>query len=328
MNPELELAERELARRRHQSDLCEARERCSEQLDAILADGPTARDRVDALECSARRFRLCAGSIAAVLVAVAGLNLSARAGDEARGVFSTLIARSATLDTLTLRGPLRIVDTAGKVLAYLGREGEASGSGPVVLGLSATGGPEGEQTLRLATSVSGAAVSARTADGDSSIMLLARSSGPEIEMRDGPRTRVVSEERAGEALPAVAAGRASASSAIDLRSANAQAIGHGFIAVGLAIEAGAGGTTVRGRVINTDAVRHDGVKLRLVASGASAVVEIPRISPGNSTGFEATLKGVQPDALGRGRLEYLTSTVTYQAHSTRGHRAELAPATN
>ena len=93
-------------------------------------------------------------------------------------------------------------------------------------------------------------------------------------------------------------------------------VGHGFLVTDLSAHPAAEGIEVRGRMVNTTAVVHSGLAFKISLGDASATLTVPKISPGNSTGFRVTLPGAAPDRLGGAKIEYLGSTVAFQATST------------
>ena len=92
-------------------------------------------------------------------------------------------------------------------------------------------------------------------------------------------------------------------------------VGHGFLVADLSAHPAADGVEVRGRMVNTTAVVHSGLAFKISLGGASATLTVPKISPGNSTGFRVTLPGASADRAGSAKIEYLGSTVAYQATS-------------
>ena len=271
-------------------------------------------------------------SLAAVVLADVQVRDAATPARPASG------AESISVDDLWVRGAIHVLDETGREVAFLGRErgtsGEGDGSGPIVLGLyspsSGDGGPE--QTLRLATSESGSAISVRTPDGRSSMTLLAGATGPEVELRQGARHRVISAKpdpgqarlarSSGRALPAV--GTASGSDGqIDLSLSDVQEIGHGFMVVNLLVEERPDGVLVSGRMINGSSVPHTHIEFELALAGQSKSFHITRISPGNSTGFSVALSDVSVANSGTARIQLVRSTLSYFGHSLKGFSGQL-----
>ncbi len=280
-----------------------------------------------------RQARVVATAIAAGAIAggIAAYVLIGAAPD--RGSAATL-SGTVTLDDLYLRGSLHVLDDAGREVALLGREaGQARG--PVVLGLySPADGDSAEQTLRLATSESGSAISLRSPEGDSSITLFAGRQGPEVALNRGASHRVISEQPevvpapAGTALPAVAAGTTPSSGPhlVQLTQSAVQSIGHGFMVSKLEATPHPNGVRVKGRVINTTSVAHKGLSFRIALGEHSQAFGINLISPGNSTGFWTVVRGASLEGSPPAEIEYLASTVTYQGHSLRGHDGAIQTA--
>jgi len=253
-------------------------------------------------------------------------------------VSDVISARSIRADHVAVTGDLRLLDADGNVLALLGRDlsaaGESSSDAPIVLALNAVGEPS-RQLLRLAASKTGSAVTLETPTGSSSVSLLSMPSGSSVEVRKGEQTRRIYGGTGGE-LPSVAAGpKASAivsSAAADLPAwtplregtpagdvPELHEIGHGFLVADLSAHPAAAGVEVRGRIVNTTAVVHNGLAFRVGLGDVSAIVTVPKISPGNSTGFKVTLPGARSDQVGDAQVEYLGSTVAFQATSTEPH---------
>ncbi len=244
-------------------------------------------------------------------------------------------ARSVRADRIAVTRDLRILDAQGNELAVLGREPGAPGAksteGPVVLALSAQG-EASRQLLRFAASKTGAGLTLEGPTGGSSVSLLSTGSGSTVEIRNGERT----ERLAGaepEELPPVGAGpktRGALLSGADEVPVwtpqregppngdipEVREVGHGFLVTDLSAHPAAEGVEVRGRMVNTTAVVHSGLAFKISLGDASATLTVPKISPGNSTGFRVTLPGAAPDRLGGAKIEYLGSTVAFQATST------------
>lgn len=282
-----------------------------------------------------RRLRLRWGArYAGVLALATGLGLYLVASGS--GVASpddagpTPGSRHSPLDELWVHGAIHLLDESGQQIALLGQEQRI---GPIVLGLYAPTAPgqESEQTLRLATSESGSALSVRTATGDSSVTIFAGERGPEVELKQGSVGRLITHlseplrhatSSVARGLPAVGSGSPS-SPEIDLSLDGIQDIGGGFMVSRLAAEERPDGVKVTGRVINTTSIKHRQLRFRMTLGERSEVFEINLISPGNSTGFAVLLPDAQLAGSGFARIEYLNSTVTYFGHSLRGLDGQL-----
>jgi len=301
--------ERELERQQHRAQLIAARATAFRKL--------RQRFVVTALFVGA-----LAGAAAAVAVMFTTPRGEAAATERLQG-------GTATLDELYLRGSLHVLDDSGREVALLGRESDQK-AGPVVLGLYSP--TEGEQTLRLATSESGSAISVRTPNGDSSLTLFAGHSGPELEINQGDQRRVISEQEpaprvvtaaaSGRALPAVGAASHApllGPQAIDLATSQLQDVGHGFLVSRLAATAHPNGVRIAGRIINTTSVRHRDLAFRIGLGGHAREFKINLISPGNSTSFAAVIPDASLDSNPAAEIEFLSSTVNYLGLSLKGH---------
>lgn len=232
------------------------------------------------------------------------------------------------LDELWVRGAIHIVDSSGNEVAILGRE---KGEGPVVMGLYPPNRallPEGTQhTLRLAASNTDTALTVRSAIGESELSLLAESGGPQIELRDGNQSRILTEiepaRRERTTRPPDVAARPAISHRIDLNLPEVQRIGDGFMVSQLNTESTADGVRVSGRMINTTSVRHRNARFRIGSGPNSNSFAIGLISPGNSTSFSVLMPGLDPSATNRVTIAYLGSTLNYFDHSLRGVNGEV-----
>lgn len=182
------------------------------------------------------------------------------------------------------------------------------------------------QTLRMATSETGAALTLVTPEEDSEVTLAASAYGPEVKLRHAGRTRVLSEEPRTAALPAVSAtsGRPLPPLALDVDMPTVQEIGHGFLVTRLRASEHSDGVVLSGRIINATSLRHTGIDFQISGGGASRGFRIPMISPGNSTGFVVTLPGVSKAGLESARIDYVSSTVTYVAYWAKDHEGQLS----
>ena len=297
----------ELERDLHQTDLVEA--------------------RLDALK-KLRRFRIITltgiGVVALVVLELVTTRTEPALAQEGARVVGS---KQAPLDELWVTGAIHLVDYDGRELAVLGRE---QGDGPVVMGLY---GPDAEgparQTLRLAASKSGAALSIRTPEGEASITALVNDQGPELELKRSSTRHLVTEVEpatrtvVASTLPVVGAARVAYSPEVEVAAARVQNIGDGFLVAQLNTDARPDGLRLSGRVINASSLKHRKVRFRITLAGQSDVIEIPLISPGNSTSFVRTFADVNLAKADSVRIEYLSSRVTYFGHSLRGIDGEL-----
>jgi hypothetical protein len=213
------------------------------------------------------------------------------------------------LENLTVRGAIRIVDTQGNVVATFGNvPGEAGRAESLALELRSPGTDGPRETLRLESLSSGATLSLRTPDRHSSMTLVSGDAGPYLLMTQGSHQRLIGTE-GGDTLPAVSAGEESRE--LDLLDRRAQALGEGLSAVDLRVA----GRRLRGRILNTSSVRHTGVEVELALADQRLALQVPVVSPGNSTGFSVPLPADFPEAMLRGaRVARVSSTLHYDAH--------------
>jgi hypothetical protein len=241
--------------------------------------------------------------------------------------------RVVTVEDLTVRGAIRIVDERGQQIAIFGRDTDGSGGRePLTLGMSSPTLSGPRETLRMTALDTGGTVSLKTPDARSNMTIFAGTNGPFIVLKEDERSRVISEERESrpyvtaaapqqQRLPRVSAGAGPAT--IDLTSEEAQRIDDSFVAVGLAAQNG----RVSGRIVNTSSVQHTGLRFALDLAGERLDVRVPMISPGNSTAFSAALPaGLSRDALRGARMSFVESTLRFHHHKTWGssakHRAD------
>lgn len=293
------------------------------------------RQRSTARVAAALAVSLAVGALAFVGWALPRLDGS--------GTLDEISARSIRADRVAVTGDLRLLDAAGNELAVLGREFASADSklrGPVVLTLNAEGDPS-RQLLRFAASKAGAGLTLEAPTGSSSVSLLSTQSGSTVEVRNGEQTQRLAGETVEE-LAAVGAGprvsgvTASAATNVPVWTPAREGksrddipelreVGHGFLVADLSAHPVAEGVEVRGRMVNTTAVVHNGLAFKVSLGGASATLTVPKISPGNSTGFRVALPAAAADRLGDAKVEYLGSTVAFQATSTEpiyGRRVE------
>jgi hypothetical protein len=281
---------------------------------------------------TARILGVLAASVVAGALAFAIFTPGLHEGPQALDEIS---ARSIRADRIAVTGDLRLVDAAGNPLAVLGRGLGAAGADPsdrpVVLSLNAEGDPA-RQLVRIAASKSGARLTLETPTGSSSVTARSTQSGSTVEVREGEETQSFSGAMPAP-LPPVAAGPKEAAPVqtaapevpawTPRRGEPARGelplvrdVGHGFLVADLSARPAAGGVEVRGRMVNTSAVVHNGLGFKITLGPASATLTIPKISPGNSTGFRVTVPGAATDTIADAQVEYLGSTVAFQATST------------
>ena len=222
------------------------------------------------------------------------------------------------LENLTVRGAIRIVDDLGNVVAVFGNvPGEAGKAETLALELRSQNSDGPKETLRLESLASGATLSLRTPDRHSSMTLVSGEAGPYLLMAQGSQQRLIGTENA-DALPEVGAGGPEGRE-LDLLDRRAQALEDGLSAVDLRISRG----RLRGRILNTSSVRHTGIEVDLALADQHLALQIPLVSPGNSTGFAVPLPPGVPEAMLRSaRVARVTSTLHYDAHQPGSESAQ------
>jgi hypothetical protein len=261
-----------------------------------------ARPRPEALGCTVRSHRgalaLSAGALAAALLTAVGAPGAREDADPGWSI--------PPLENLTVRGAIRIVDEHGNVVALFGNVPGEGGSETLALELRSADGGQGA-AVRLESLESGAALALRTPDRHSAMTLVSGDAGPYLLLAQGSRQRVIGPETA-DALPAV--GARDAERALDLTDRRAQPLGEGLSAVDLRVARG----QLRGRILNTSSVRHTGVEVELALGDHKLALQVPVISPGNSTGFGVAVPAGLPEPLLRSaRVARVTSTLHYDA---------------
>jgi len=293
--------------------------------------------RISALERANRRLWIGLGALAMTLVSIA----------IAAGLVATNLEVPGTLapshgegtsggdvvaDDVTVRGALRVVDDLGRNLVFIGREpGGVADASQSVIGLFA--GTESEapqQTIRLATSGAGSALSLSTPDGARSVSVFAGANAVSVDLRKGDSTRVISEradgavssaQAASDASPKVetptassrAAADATRGGAIDLSDGALQPLGDGFFVGGLSLSDQGGVLRVRGRLVNSTSVDQLRAEFRLLVAGREVPFSVARIAAGGSTPFTVELPPAKADALRSARMRWVRSTVSYRA---------------
>jgi hypothetical protein len=247
--------------------------------------------------------------------------------------YADLVAGALSVDHLLVRGQVELVDESGRRLAFLGREpADVGGPAPVAFGLY---GDDAEgQVLRMAASSRGAALSLEAPEGESSLSLVALAGGAQIDLRDGEITRQLGAEPPA-ALPEVAAApvesalreipewRPQASDPARGPVANAIDVGDGFVAVDLALVESDAGAELTGRMVNGTALTHHGLAFRVTIDGVTESFTIPKISPGNSTGFSLRIPGATSAPVTPPSIAFLGSTIGFQANSIEPRHARL-----
>jgi hypothetical protein len=149
--------------------------------------------RIGELERANRRLWIGIGALFTTLasLAIAGGLFAAHFEVPASGITAGPAGGALKVDELEVRHALRIVDDQGRDLVWLGREAPgagpaAAGSEQTVLGLFAANDSEApQQTVRVATSKLGSALSLSSLDGGASSSLFAGRTGVALELRRG-----------------------------------------------------------------------------------------------------------------------------------------------
>ena len=219
---------------------------------------------------------------------------------------------TVSVDELQVHKAVRVVDDAGRDLIWIGREtdrAKADSDAQAVIGLFAAGPGAPQQTMRLATSPLGSALSLSSLDGDATSSLFAGASGVSLELRRGATARTLSEQRnggasaaaprrrrprrraspprsargarkQGDALAARPAGDGAAS--IDLTNPVLQAIGSGFLVSPTSVTDSSGGLRVRGRIVNATSLDQARAEFRLSVGKREVPFTVARIDAGTS----------------------------------------------
>lgn len=290
--------------------------------------------RLAALEHANHRLWIGLAALGMTLVSVClvGLFLAAsiELPSDANSRTGSASGRSLVVDDVTVRGALRVVDEAGQSLVWIGRErtpaGTSAGTGQAVIGLFAgTSSAAPQQTIRLATSTLGSALSLSTPDGSDSASVFAGESGVSIELRRGETSRLISEQAEGapgarslerhgkraEAVMRAAAGDSERGAIVDLSDPALQLVGDGFYVGQLSLSDQSGVLRVSGRLVNATSVDQLRAEFRLSVAGRDLPFSVGRIPAGSSTAFTVELPSANAAALRAARLRWLRSTLSY-----------------
>jgi hypothetical protein len=301
--------------------------------------------RLGALERANRRLWVGIGALFTTLVSLAlaaaffaanfELPRAAVAGSDSG------ILRVADLE---VRNAVRVVDDSGRSLAWLGRESRRGGELQVVLGLfAATGADEPQQTVRIATSGLGSALSMSSVDGAASSSLFAGKSGVSLELRRGATASTWTEKPGAavavaapapkpapepERLPpppalpvpagplaeadAIAARAAEGGAAtIDLTNPTLQSLGSGFLVGPTSVTDSNGGLRVRGRIVNATSVEQARAEFRLAVGKREVSFSVARVAAGGSAPFAVELPQSGKGDVRAARMRWLRSSVRY-----------------
>ena len=294
--------------------------------------------RIGALERANRRLWI---GVAASFTTLVSLGIAAAmfaAHLEVPGAIAPGEGLPGTLhvDELEVRHALRVVDADGRTLISLGREDKPeSGSSQAVVALFA-GDRAPQQTIRLATSSLGSALSLASVDGGSSSSLFAGASGVSLELRRGATVRSWSELRepgaagAGsapapaqaaaprataaahgesEALAARAAGDGAA--VVDLTNPALQAVGSGFLVGPSSVTDSSGGLRVRGRIVNATSVDQSRAEFRIALGAHEVSFTVARVSAGGSAPFAVELQAAGKADVRAAHMRWMRSSLAY-----------------
>jgi hypothetical protein len=252
---------------------------------------------------------------------------------------------SLRVDDLEVRNALRVVDDSGRNLVWLGRETPKGGAPQVVFGLfAAADSAEPQQTVRIATSRLGSALSLSSLDGSTSSSLFAGATGVSLELRRGASTATYTDKPgpgAGAAPlqvqapppapPIRAAGEAGAPAApplaesdavaarsaadgtftVDLTNPTLQSLGSGFLVGPTSVTDSGGGLRVRGRIVNTTSVDQARAEFRLGIGKREVSFSVARVGAGGSAPFAVELPENGKADVRAARMRWLRSSVRY-----------------
>ncbi len=303
--------------------------------------------RLGALERANRRLWVGVGALFTTLVSLvlAGAFFAAtfEMPRAAVGGSDSGILRVADLE---VRNGVRVVDDEGRSLAWLGRESQRGGEQQVVLGLFASGGAdEPQQTVRVATSSLGSALSLSSLDGGTSSSLFAGKTGVSLELRRGATAATWSEKPGAAvavAAPAPApkpapeperlspppaapgaagplteadalAARAAEGGAatIDLTNPTLQSLGSGFLVGPTSVTDSNGGLRVRGRIVNATSVEQARAEFRLGIGKREVSFSVAKVAAGGSAPFAVELPQGGKADVRAARMRWLRSSVRY-----------------
>ncbi len=298
--------------------------------------------RLVALEQANRRLWLGIGALFMTLISVALAGFLFVSNVELDVPAAGAAGGSLEATDLTLRGALRVVDEDGRNLVWIGREPASAGASAApaqsVIGLFSAAGAEAPlQTVRLATSPQGSALSLSTPDGSESVSAFAGDAGVALELRRGEKTHVLSERSEAKAAagapasppaplaretqpagkrseaPATASRGSDAEkgTAVDLSDPTIQPLGADFYVGQLALDDSRGVLRVSGRLINASSVDQLRAEFRLTVGGRELPFSVGRIPAGGSTAFTVELPSVSSSALRSARLRWVRSTLSY-----------------
>jgi len=303
--------------------------------------------RIGALERANRRLWI---GIAALFMTLVSLGIVAAlfaARLELPGAVATAGAAVLKVDELEVRRALRVVDEQGRDLVWLGREapgtaGAGASGEQTVLGLFAAGDSgDPQQTVRIATSKLGSALSLSSLDGGASSSFFAGKSGVSLELRRGSAVTSWSEKSGSPSAAAAApvpappptppglaaqAGPRSESdvlaakavgdsggASVDLTNPIMQALGSGFLVGPTSVTDSSGGIRIRGRIVNATSVDHARAEFRLTVGKREVAFSVARIAAGASAPFALEMGQAPSSEIRAARMRWVRSSVAYAA---------------
>ncbi|MFI5316789.1 MAG: hypothetical protein ACHQ6T_13905 [Myxococcota bacterium] len=309
-------------------------ERESENVDAWVVA------RIGELERANRRLWIGITAVFTTLVSlgIAGVLFAAHFELPESGLAPGGVTGSLRVGDLEVHRSLRVVDDDGRNLIWLGREPEGAGAGApqAVLGLFAgDGSGEPQQTVRIATSKLGSALSLSSPDGGSSSSLFAGVSSVSLELRRGANARTLNETRDSGAAgsqsssaPAPARAPAAAprsesealaarpaaepgAAVIDLTNPTLQSLGGGFLVGPTSVTDSSGGLRIRGRIVNSTSVDQARAEFRMVIGTREVSFSVARVAAGGSAPFAVELPASGKADVRAARMRWVRSSVSY-----------------
>ena len=238
------------------------------------------------------------------------------------------------VEELEVRRALRVVDGDGHTLISLGREDKPVGGSPQAVVALFAGEQGSQQTIRLATSSLGSALSLSSLDGGASSSLFAGASGVSLELRRGASVRTLNELRetggaiAASAPAQVASSRAAAApqgesealaaraagdgtALVDLTNPTLQAVGSGFLVGPSSVTDSSGGLRVRGRIVNATSVDQSRAEFRIALGAREVSFTVARVSAGRSAPFAVELQAGGKADVRAAHMRWVRSDVAY-----------------
>jgi len=238
------------------------------------------------------------------------------------------------VNDLEVRHALRVVDADGNTVISLGRDEKPENGSPQAVVALFAGDRSAQQTVRIATSALGSALSLSSPDGNASSSLFAGASGVSLELRRGPAVRTLNEVRepaaatvaaAPPAAPAPAspaaaqaesdavAARAAGDGAalVDLTNPTLQAVGSGFLVGPSSVTDSSGGLRVRGKIVNATSIDQSRAEFRLALGSREVSFTVARVSAGSSAPFAVELQTAGKADVRAAHMRWVRSSVAY-----------------